>query len=399
MRTIIREYNGDRVFLMEDGQRRRFVDGDALATGSPTYSSLPYVRLSSAFMNSLPATFPILGNNKLIKTYDNGGYAFWNGEAYFNITRDTITNLGLTQDYDLDSSEVSNLPRAAVPIQVASESHSKYYLLDKKRKLEIPSSQLALYGLDPSDFISTPSNLLNRVGTTPMSQLMNINGGGAKYLLAGGQRSHFDSSAAISEQGLSNSNLLSLLSRTASVFPDSGKLVLETGTLFRVSGHPETYLVNGVSSKLHIPSSTMMNEYGFASGSVRTLTAAQVAAYTTTGTLGHLTRDSSNNIWLVHSGGKRQLISSALAASGRFDITVGSLAKLSSRAHQKTTNIGPLKNLLGDTSNSRKYYVENGDKRWITSPSALFGLGYTYADVSMVSPSFLGTIPNGSNIN
>ena len=399
MRTIIKEYEGSKIFLVDNGQRRRFLDLDAFRTGSPPYSTQPFVSLSSDFMESLDATYPILGNNKLIKTYDNGGYGYWNGEAYFNIARHTVENLRLTPDYNLHSSEIDNLPRAADPVQALAKSHGKYYVLDKKRKLEIPSADLTLYGLADADFASVSSGLTNRVATEPMSQLVGVDGSHSKYMLRDGGKDNFDSTAAINEQGFSGSELIMLSANAAAAFPSSGKLILATGTLFKVSGSPQTFLLHSSAGKLYIDSPAMMSDYGFASSSVRTLTTTQVSNYPTAATLSRFSRDGDNNVWLVHSGGKRQLVSPALAASGRFNLTVGSLNRLSSRVHQMSKNIGALKNILGDPSNNRKYYVENGNKRWITSPTAMQGLGYSNADVSMVSASFVASLPSGSNIN
>lgn len=399
MRNIIKEYDGTKIFLMDNGQRHRFLDLDAFRTGSPAYSTLPYVRLSSDFMESLDATYPILGNNKLIKTYDNGGYGFWNGETYFNIARHTAENLRLTPDYNLHSGEVDNLPRATAPVRALVKSHGKYYVLDKKRKLEIPSADLTLYGLDDADFAPAPGDLLGRVGTQPMSQLIGIDGSHSKFMLRDGGKDHFDSSVAISEQGFSLDELVMLTANAAAAFPSSGKLILATGTLFKISGSPQTFLLHSSTAKLYIDSPAMMSDYGFASSSVRTFSTTQVSGYPTAATLSRFSRDGDNNVWLVHSGGKRQLVSPTLAASGRFNLTVSSLNRLSSRVHQMSKNIGPLKNVLGDPSNNRKYHVENGNKRWITSPAAMQGLGYSNADVSMVSASFIGSLPSGSDIN
>lgn len=400
VKEIIKEQEGDRIFLMEAGKRRRIIDLDAFRTGSPAYSTRSYVRLSSDYMESLPASYPVLGNNKLIRTYDDGSYGYWDGDKLFNISRKTVTNLGIAPDYNLDSGEIDNLTRNAEIIVTAVKDESGlYYLLDTGKKFRITAGELAKYGLVDSDFELVSSDLLSRVRSTPMSQFVTINKSGSKHLLKDNQRHHFTSWTAIKEAGFATDDLLSINSRVAAVFPDAGKLVLSTNTLFKIQGQPQTFLINSSASKLYIDSSTMMSQYGFSKNAVMTFSASQVADYPTAGTLDYITKDSTNNVWLVHSGGKRQLISPTQADSGRFDLDISALEKLSANVYNHLSYSGPLKDVLMNEDTNAKYYVESGRKRHIQSQAGITGLGYDASDIDTVSAEFLATLLTGANIN
>lgn len=399
MRNVIKEYGGDEIYVIEDGKRRRVPDIDAFRQGDPPYSTLPYVRLSSDYMKSLSASYPILGNNKLIKRYDTGSYGFWDGSLYYNIDRDTIVGLDLEPDYLMHSNEIANLTRAASPIAVLVKSSTpSYYVLDDRLKRIVPTSQLSNYGLTNTDFVPAPDNFLSRISNSSMSRIITVNHSGAKYLISGMARDQFDSARSIYEQGLSYSDILNITAHTGSAFPRSGKYLFATGTLFKISGQPQTYIINSSASKLYIDSNTIINEYNLDKSVTRSLSSQAVSRYPTVGDLSYITKDSTDNVWLVHSGGISQVIPSSQLVLSRLNINVSTTMKLSSYIYSQTTNRLAIKDILEDSSTGYIYYVENGLKRKLVSPGALGSLGYTEADISIVSPHFLESIPSGTDI-
>lgn len=52
-----------------------------------------------------------------------------------------------------------------------------------------------------------------------------------------------------------------------------------------------------------------------------------------------------------------------------------------------------------EDSNPSVYLIQNGQKRWVTSPEALFALGKTWSDVRVVPDGALNAIPDGPNIS
>ena len=55
--------------------------------------------------------------------------------------------------------------------------------------------------------------------------------------------------------------------------------------------------------------------------------------------------------------------------------------------------------LRKEDSTPNVYLIQNGTKRWITSPAALFALGKTWADVRVVPDGALAGLPAGANIS
>ncbi|MFF1680927.1 hypothetical protein ACFVYG_33420 [Streptomyces sp. NPDC058256] len=59
----------------------------------------------------------------------------------------------------------------------------------------------------------------------------------------------------------------------------------------------------------------------------------------------------------------------------------------------------PNGSLRKEDSKPKVYLVENGRKRWVTSPAVLFALGRTWGDVRSVPDGALASIPDGPNVN
>jgi hypothetical protein len=59
----------------------------------------------------------------------------------------------------------------------------------------------------------------------------------------------------------------------------------------------------------------------------------------------------------------------------------------------------PNGSLRKEDSKPKVYLIENGAKRWVTSPQVLFGIGKTWADVRVVPDGGLGSIPDGPDLN
>jgi hypothetical protein len=55
--------------------------------------------------------------------------------------------------------------------------------------------------------------------------------------------------------------------------------------------------------------------------------------------------------------------------------------------------------LRTEDSKPKVYLIQNGAKRWVTSPAVLFALGKTWADVRAVPDGALMSIPVGPDVN
>jgi hypothetical protein len=65
-----------------------------------------------------------------------------------------------------------------------------------------------------------------------------------------------------------------------------------------------------------------------------------------------------------------------------------------------TTRIwdAPNGSLRKEDSKPKVYLIENGAKRWVTSPQVLFGIGKTWGDVIVVPDAGLAGIPDGRDL-
>lgn len=399
MRSVIREYGGSEIYVMENGKRRRVPDLDAYRTGSPPYSTLDYVRLSSDYMESLTPGYPLLGPNKVIRLYDTGSFKFWDGTNIFNISRDTANLVGLEIDYEMGSGEIENLPRQPEPVLIHVKDSNYYYILDNNTKRIVNHSDLTNFGYDADDFLLVPDELLENIETSTATPLITIGGRGSKYLIQGKEIVHFTSREAILELGYTYDDITDISEVTHTEIPFKGNYVIETGTLFKVTGQPQTFIITGLTSKLYIDSNTIINEFGFIKDSTKSFEANLVSNYTNESTLNYIVRNTAGTVFLVNLGGAAYEIPTAQLASSRFDITPSSLPALSNSIFSNFEMQGTLKEVLQDSSSGLRYYVENAERRLITSDSALAGIGFGTSDITVVSTNFLATLPRGADIN
>ena len=54
--------------------------------------------------------------------------------------------------------------------------------------------------------------------------------------------------------------------------------------------------------------------------------------------------------------------------------------------------------LRKEDSKPKVYLIENGKKRWVTSPAVLFALGRSWADVRSVPDGTLTSVPDGPDV-
>jgi hypothetical protein len=82
-----------------------------------------------------------------------------------------------------------------------------------------------------------------------------------------------------------------------------------------------------------------------------------------------------------------------------YAINPTNIIKVNDTIIAKFTSAGTLGNLLRANNSQRVYKIENGQKLWITSQTALTNNGFTFNQVQVVSVGLVNSLPNGPNIN
>lgn len=400
MQTIVKSADGPEVYSIENLKKRHIIDKEAYDSGSPAYSSLPKVLLSNRYISTIPYGAPIMTQDKLLQRSDKNTWTFWDGSGRQEITNQTVTELGLTPDYTSLSVAIDQLPASGTPVnKLVKSAGGELYLLDTKQKFLVSSSDLGQLNLTSSSFPLTSNGFLTRAGPTkPFARVFRINSSKEVYIVVGGKRYHINDAAALAEQGFTFSQVINLNTRSAALFPDSGRKILSAGTLYRIGQTDKVYFVNSATTSLYVPSSTLLHEYGYHAADVQSFTSAQIAGYPESGKLGYFVKDNSSVMWLIQSGGIKRQVSSTTAGSTKYSLNAPALPVLSDQALGRFAAASNLTDVIQAPGDKKIYKVENGKKRWITTRTKFEALGYSSADVTSVSSAFLSSIPSGPNI-
>lgn len=400
IQSVIKQQGSGARYLMNNGNVQLFTSWAAYQTGSPSYSSQPYVELSSYYLSTKPNGVPILADNQLVYKPDTNSYGFWNGSSLQSISNQTVSEMGLSADCSVSSSLTNMLTSSGSTVgKLAKDSASNLYLIDSKKKYHVQSGDLSALGLSAGSFISVSDNFLAKVATDNMSLAVRENNSQAVYQIKSGQREVFNDRNALNEAGYNLSQVKNLDTSSSSLFPASVKKILSTGTLYRIDSTAPVYLVNSTSSSLLIPSRAMMDEYGFSFGGVFNLSGSQIANYPNAGNLGFFSKDSSAQVWLIQNGNVKHLASSTIYGSSYYNVSPSSIFQLSDSIFSRYANAQALTKLARPGNSAPVYKIENGKKRLFTSWSALVNAGFSNSDITSLSPEYLDTVPNGANIN
>lgn len=401
MQNIVRQKGVDAIYNIESSKKRHIASWGAYTTmGSPVYSSRPTVDLSGSYLSHFAYGSPILTANQLLRGSDNNAYSFWNGSQRQSISAQTVSELGLKPNYTSVSAAINQLASGGSTInKLVKDSSNNLYLLDSKKKYSIQSGDLTELGLSAGSFVSANDSLLSYIPTSAMSRVIRINNSDAIYLINNGIISHFYNQDAMTENGYAVSQAKSINTSSKSLFAFTSRQIFPTGTLYRIGSSSAVYLVNSLSSSVHIPSMAIMSEYRFSFSSVLSLASSQVANYPSSGYLGYFGKDGSNHKWLIQSDGTRHEASDSMLQSSRYNIGSGSIQLLSDKILSKFQVRTTLGVIVQPRGSDKVYKIENGAKRWITSSSALAAQGYSRSDIVILTASYISSIPNGSNIN
>lgn len=400
MQQEVQVDGSDNIYNVESSKKRLITSYKAFTTtGSPTYSSRVLVKLSSFYLSRFPDGVPIVANNVMLKK-TNGTYGFWNGSQLQAIVPSVASDLGIVPDYTGPASIIDQLPSGGSLVsKLAKNSSNQLFILDTRKKFLVQNSDLANLGLSSGSFITASDNMLSQVTSEDMSVVVKYGNYPPVYFIKSGLRLYVPDRKALTENGHDISQAKSVNHSTASLFPMSSHLLLPTGTIYRIGSTDTIYLINGIGSSLKVPSRAVLQEFGYSLNSVQSFSSSQVGEYPSAGYLNYFVKDSTNQVWLVQSGNTKHTVSGTMYDSSHFNINPSAIFQVSSAILNRYSTGAQLTEVVKASNSSKVYKIQNGQKRWITSMSAFTTAGYTASDITTLSPSYLSTVPSGSNIN
>ncbi len=400
MAPVVTEYNGPSIYLIDSGQKHHFTEASTLGLGDPTYSALAQVNLSKTFIDKMSSGTPIFMPNRLLRAVDTGAYKFWNGTNLTQINSSVAKAAGVKPNFDVYAGQISSLTSLSTPVgKLALDSGGQRYLLDTGKKIPLSASQSTKLGFSDGSYVTAPDSFLRKIPSKSFTNLFQIDKKPEIYTVISGEVKRFASWKTINDAGYSPEQLMSLNSATASMLDFTGEVIYRAGSLVRVEGQQSVYLINSPTSKIYVPSSSLLKQYRMSIDWTMNVPSVSINDYPTVGTLGPLVKNSSGSLWHIYNGQYRRNLPDNLTVSSVYDIDPDTIPALPDRIIDDFNSQNSLGRAIRATGDSKIYYIQNGQKRWVTTKSALTGLGLSTSDARETNTKLINSIPTGSNIN
>jgi hypothetical protein len=378
------------------------------------------------------------------------------GRNYYVVSgqKRLILNQAAAQRFGIDISSPSSLPddvlnllsNGDVLASLLKSSSGAVYLIDDLGKHHIINPRaFEFWNFSWADIASASDpELSNMTASFDVSYVMK-GGDGKVYLIDQNTKHHIRDPLTFNGLGFNWSDI-----RTAT---DSWLNSLSTGNslwlLVKSSSRPEVYLVDS-GTKHHIPDPFHFQLWGFRWEDVATLSDNAIDQISTGANVTFLVKGSGSAVYFMDSGYKHWIINPSVFSDWGFrwdqirtysdDLvnTIWTGAPMTSllkgsapavyliengykhwlpnldvfnRWRLNGTDIRPYSDLLVNAvytgtplshlvkaSNGRVYLVENGKRRWITSPRAFQNRGYKWSDVRTLPDSLINRLPEGQRI-
>lgn len=386
LNSFIQDTNNG-VYKVESGQKRSIPE---LAKFSQLSQGQSVTKLSNFIINRFVYGMPYI-DGEAVLSLPNGAL-----KLYESGTTSDITNMGTYSCWRLEQIKKINtatfeylgpLKNSAKTLDcLASDSSSQTFLIDGDRKFIVPGS----WDIARQDTVS--DTLIQRIPTIPSPPNQTIyKQDGSISIVENGTRRPIQSMEIFYDLGYLDNNLL-MLSDGAYSSIAIGLPKLAIGTPI-VDTDGSVYIVTASTKKKKITSITQYLNLGLQKRKLYKATPQINAAYNTDGIF--------SNTFIV--SGALQVADNGFAYSindldteNAYGISRSGLASYPSTPAKQLTPRS-LTRFIKSSNDTRVYYVENGQKRLVTSWQALQRMNGTNL-ISTVSQDLLSKLPSGLNI-
>lgn len=401
MANIVRQFNGAEIYNVVSGTKRHITTPGAFSSeGAPPYITRPVVITSRDYMNTLPNGAPILETGQIVRSSDNGSLYAWMGTELTQLSGNTLLNGGFPATYQTTSNLLSLLPQSAQPLssQLIENASGQLYLIDRGSAYSLNSEQRGLLQTS-MPIVPVPSRLLNNFRQPRLSSAMRQISQPEVKVIRNGSLYNVYSEQDFSGLGINSSEISILTVDPSILFSDTDQNIFAPGRLIRSNISPKIYLTNENFKLHHITTEEMLvSQYGFSFNKVAVVAPTSVSAYTEDRPLGfYIERTSApGEPWLVDQGCKRFIKSDLFSAYGQPQTNTNILAN---NIFDSIPICSGVTYVFRPQGSPKVYFLQNGQKRWVTNESAFIRNGFFGADVRILSQSFANTLPDGPIIN
>lgn len=300
--------------------------------------------------------YVIRHNNGSIRLYKGGNYhPVGTMERYHCLGLDSI------KKFSVPSFTITNGTSSGGISCLVKNSTNEVFVAAGNKKFPLANAG-DLNTTSPAD------SVIDRLPEQPLKAVIKSPLGSTLAVYEDGIKRPIPSMSDFSRLGFTTSNSITTIPNQAFTTIPSGPLKLGSGTVTK-DGSSKLYVIND-DQKLHIPSMTTFHNFGFSTSSIVTVSGQVLNAYPTDGSLalrsilgGQASIVESKTTWRVPS---------SLEVHFGFS---GSTPVYNNNVAWKAASVKTISRFIKSSSSSTVYYVENNQRRPISSWSKLIELG------------------------
>ena len=397
VRNIIRLSDDPSIYQIIDGKKQGFCNWETYTqSGSPAYSTLPFVTLNKYQAGMLKNGAPIASNGNVIYNKDDDTYWIWQDGSLRPFNKITANNSGLPVCAS-GKTELDQTPKLDAPIENLIKLDNKNYIIDSKKLISLSDDDLANLKIDETSFAPVPPKLTEKLTTSSLSPVYRVNQSDTVNKIIGNNSYSVPSPGDLYGLGHNFNEVISINEQTKSLFNAKG-VVYKPGRLIRIGQGDGVYLLDDNFKRYAFTSADTFLNYGYKWTDVVSITENNAISYSTVSKANQFVLDKNGSTWLVDKGVKRK-VPNDLASSKFYNLEAQALSVLSELViNQIPSSPNNLNQVIRSEQEDSVYLIENGTKRAFTSAQAFLSRGFTWAQVTSLSKSLVSSFKTGKPI-
>jgi hypothetical protein len=386
--NFVRSASSGFVYKIGGGSKQGIFESTVFNTQDPSGA---VIDMSDFLLSTIP-TGRVIVNTKLVMKDQTGKLWLATNAGWYSISSMNVFYcLGfLASDIVAfnPSQSITDSSLGAASCAIAS-SDSNNYLIDGLKRYNVDPS----WGFDSSRLAPMDASLLNPSSTisTIPKQVFRTTSNGALYVFEGGIKHHIYNMESFNSNGYQqvnitdvSNNLIDTISTGPDIVADGSVITDQTGLLY--------ILIN--NTKYYITSMEQFAAFGLNASSIIRLSSSDIASYSGTTTLSQLYNIGSQS-YLSDQAVAWQIPDSIKA---HYGITSTTPAYTSTINAQMSNGTGTATRFIKASSSPTVYYLENGNKRPISSWATVVSLGGSNANIMYLSDYTVSLFPTGQSL-
>jgi hypothetical protein len=369
------------IYKIESGKRRVIFE---LSKLDEINTSNNISTLSDFTLGQFAYGTPLVDGDYIIKA--SRAIRVYNDASYFSVASMGVYgcwNMSNMKTFSVSSFEITNGSSQGNLSCISEDSAGAGFIMSGSKRLELPTGH-GLATTTPTD------TLINRLPSEPIKDVVKGSSSSSLAILENGKKRLLPNMTVFNDLGYTSSSISHIPGVAFSSIP-TGALKLSIGTLIKASDGTVSVIGSNVS-RLIITSATRFNDFAYSWGSLVPVNQLTEDAYPSAGNLPNILKTNASAF--IVDGGTKYLVDPSIDI--HLGIDRSSLILVDEKLVSKATQ-NSMTRFIKSSSSSTVYYMENGQKRAVSSWSKLVSLGGN-GNVRTLSQALVSSFPNGATI-